>query len=496
MKINILIESKKFGSTTDTFLVYIFRALILFAPFSLVPYISMPLFGFASFRIGLYQLFLATFVLVSVPSVWKTRRKLIASSKTSLYAFIWFGILVLASLTHDINKSRSLLLIASLMLLLGAVISAWRLFLSFGKRVLPAPALVLRFAMAYGVVSIMQLLVATFTHTNVLLCQGCRSDVFGFARVNGFALEPQFWANALIPFFAYGFVMFYIKHSRLAGMGLFMSMLAIMLTFSRGAFIAVALSLLAFIAVLKYQNSLRVASLARSLGITLVAFIAGFILLVTMSSIKYKNSPNITYNTARGMIEQLTLGRISLPKKENTPLSIVAAPSVPPEQVIVTTEVVTPTNQGVVKASQNDRVRPARTALTVWSGSLRNMLLGVGVGNFAPFVQKNIDASSPLTLTVYIFYVLLLVETGLVGMVLFIIPNAIALLRLLRYANPESWGVIIIITAFLVQYAFFGSYINVAYIWLWLGIALGLGVKSSDKHELSHKKVRKAVSRV
>jgi hypothetical protein len=52
----------------------------------------------------------------------------------------------------------------------------------------------------------------------------------------------------------------------------------------------------------------------------------------------------------------------------------------------------------------------------------------------------------------------------------------------------EQRAALIISAAFLMQYVFFGSYINVAYIWVWLGVALGLGVKFTDKHERHHKK--------
>ena len=465
--------SKEYGSRTVGVRVCLFRALLLLAPFSLIPYISMPSFGFASFRIGLYQVLLAVFVAMSLPSIWAGRRKLEASSSVSFYSLVALGVLALASLVKAIDKPRSILLVASLGLLLGAVLSSWSLVLKYGKKVLPNTDLILKFGVGYGAVSLLQLGIATFSPANILLCQGCKSDVFGFARVNGFALEPQFWANALLPFFAYALVLFYTKRTRLSAVSLCVTLFGMMLTFSRGAFIAVAVALLVFVTMLIRQKAVRGSALIQSMLVVITAFAVGFVVLVGASSVKYSNSPNIAYNTARGMIEQLSLGRISLPKIIDTPEPLKQA-EVPTSSVETTQKVETPTNQGVVEASQQDRVGPAKTALNVWRGSLRNMVLGVGYGNFAPFVQKNVDAGSPLTLTVYIFYILLLVESGLVGVTLFLLPYAVVLKRIVSDSTIEARVLLVVLSAFLVQYLFFGSYINSSYIWLWLGVGLGL----------------------
>jgi hypothetical protein len=62
--------------------------------------------------------------------------------------------------------------------------------------------------------------------------------------------------------------------------------------------------------------------------------------------------------------------------------------------------------------------------------------------------------------------------------------------------DDQKLIILLVLVGFLVQYAFFGSYINVVYIWLWLGIGLGIGVKSTVKHEPHHKKVVASVSKV
>jgi hypothetical protein len=439
---------------------------------------------------------LLIFAALGMVRVLRDRRRLADASWISTYALAALGLLAVASLVQDINKSRSMLLVGSLLVLLASTLVAWNVVRQYGKKALPTTHLIAKAAIGYGLLSLLQLAIATFSQQNTLLCQGCKSDVFGFARVNGFALEPQFWANALLPFFVYGLVALYIQRSKLQMAGVFASGLAIMLTFSRGALIALFGAIVVFAAVLIYQRDFMIKRFAEACGIATLAFVCGFAVLVGAASIKYRDTPYIAYNTARGMVEQLSLGKIRLAKKEDKPaeapavqaVDVGTSQSAEPVATPTVQPVDTPTNQGVVEASQRDRVGPAKTAINVWRGSARNTLLGVGLGNFAPYVRQYVDPNSPLTLTVYIYYVLLLVETGVVGIVLFIIPYWAVFRSLIASKLFEQRAALIISAAFLMQYVFFGSYINVAYIWVWLGVALGLGVKFTDKHERHHKK--------
>ena len=81
-------------------------------------------------------------------------------------------------------------------------------------------------------------------------------------------------------------------------------------------------------------------------------------------------------------------------------------------------------------------------------------------------------------------------------MVLFAIPYWAVFRSLSHSKQFEQRVALIVSAAFLMQYVFFGSYINVAYIWVWLGVALGLGVKFTDKHEPHHQKNSHKVSKI
>jgi hypothetical protein len=93
----------------------------------------------------------------------------------------------------------------------------------------------------YGAVSVVQLAIATLSSNNVLLCKGCGEAVFNFVRINGFAAEPLFWANALLPFFAVSLYEVLRHPRRLSYAALFINTLSIGLTLARGAYVSTVL---------------------------------------------------------------------------------------------------------------------------------------------------------------------------------------------------------------------------------------------------------------
>ena len=95
--------------------------------------------------------------------------------------------------------------------------------------------------------------------------------------------------------------------------------------------------------------------------------------------------------------------------------------------------------------------------------------------------MQNIDATAPENLTVYIYYVLVLSELGVVGLGMVCLLFGAALTRLFRQNTLAAMCIAGGLVAFAIQFLFFGSYINVIYIWLWLGIALGITTVTKKK---------------
>lgn len=142
----------------------LFVVLVLGAPFSKYPSLAMPMQNFDSFRIGLYQLVLLTFVVLTVPFIVKD----VLQAKTDksdqlLYGTVGLLLFVaLLGLVKAENLSRSLLMVGSFGLLLLVVTIAYY----YVKNRVVDRAKLLRYMMiagiGYGAISFAQLGLGTF----------------------------------------------------------------------------------------------------------------------------------------------------------------------------------------------------------------------------------------------------------------------------------------------------------------------------------------------
>ncbi|HOR23298.1 MAG TPA: hypothetical protein PLF57_01225, partial [Candidatus Saccharibacteria bacterium] len=165
------------------------------------------------------------------------------------------------------------------------------------------------------------------------------------------------------------------------------------------------------------------------------------------------------------MLDHATLGLIDLPAKK-----------LPETENVKDDGFVPP---GLISSSNTDRTTAATLALNSWNTNIKTILLGAGSGNLGPFTVKHVYTNAPYDLTVYIYYILLLAEIGLLGLAAFLLIYLSALQKLVKQKTTSSSAVVFgsvfaLTIAFLIQYWFFGTFINNVYIWLWLGVALGL----------------------
>ena len=447
---------------------WLFTTLLIAAPLSKFPSFSTPAYGFTSFRIGLYPILSLLFVLCCLLSTTKAIPKLYKYSRSSMLSIAVLVLVSILGVTTAIYKARSLLLLISVLLLICLLVSSWwYVAYEFPRdKYKWLLKLVLIAGVFYGVISILQFIFAGFGHeTFGLLCTGCNSQVFGFPRINGFAAEPQFHANALLIYFFAGLVGFYGKNSRLALASALLSLVSIGLTFSRGAYLAVGLSTLLFFILMRLQGRIRLRTIGRHFGILIIAILVVTGLFIAAASFQYRSTPDIAYKTFRSFIQQASLGVIKLPQSKS-------------ESGF--------TPAGLVQASGQERIGASQLALKAWKYNIRTLIVGVGPGNLGPFTVRHIAPNAPRNLTVYIYYILILSEFGIVGLAALLLLYGNALRKFLRlywgHKNaPLYSGIFCLGIAFLVQYSFFGSYINVPYIWLWFGIILGLGQKAGKR---------------
>ena len=319
-------------------------------------------------------------------------------------------------------------------------------------------------SIGFGIIALIQLVIFTLTNSTLgVLCPGCTAEVFGFPRVNGLAAEPQFFANAMIPFVFAALYSVVKSPNKLGWAALVASVGTIGLTFSRGAYVALAVSLLVVAIALYARKMATLKTIFVSYGVIALSIIGSLVLLVMAATIRYNSTPDITYQTVDSITEHITVGVIDLPDRAQTPPQV---PSNTPQSEFV--------SPGLVEASGNERLGAAELALAAWQHNPLTAIFGVGIGNLGPYVVANIEPTAPDNLTVYIYYILLLAELGIIGLIAIVIVFASVIRALVRTNNLEALMITGSVVAFAAQFAFFGSYINVVYIWLWIGIALGI----------------------
>ena len=474
---------------------WLLAAVLFGGALSLQPSISLAMLDFPSFRIGLYQVAVIGVVGCGLGIMMRQRLR-------PRGPWWWLGISMLAitsiiGLLVSYVRARTALYTASLLLLLITAVCAalmYRALSASDRRRLMTIGL--WSGIVFGVLAALQLIFAHVEPTAFgTLCSGCHAGVFGFVRINLFAAEPQFLASSLLPALFVGLC--WRERRRLAGWSVFGSSVAISLTFSRGAFIAIIGAGIVY-GIIRWWQRCRSGSRSidtvepirrdtwRQLGIITAGFVVGCTLLLVSAVVRYHNTPHIAYNTAVSMLDQLSLGRIKLPQKNTIPTpGNPPSPQVPPTSETTAPEAppaaqpnqpASPANfqpSGFVVASADDRLNAAQLALRAWASSPRTILFGTGLGNLGSFIQHQLHQPVSTDHTVYIFYVLLLSNIGVVGMIPLLALLVVTLWRSGQWLL-KPWGrfALLLTTAIAIHFWFFGSLINSVHCLAWIGIFL------------------------
>ncbi len=443
----------------STIRLWLLIAVLFGGAMALHPSISLPILDFPSFRLGFYQILMLSFVASCLPLARRGWDLLRQPSSLIIILPLTLALLVglMASLTLARTAMYSTALIAVLIIGLCAGLTFTSLDKSQRRTLFTAG---LWSGILFGIVALIQLVLASVDPTAFgTLCSGCKPNVFGFARINGLAAEPQFMASALLP--AMFVAMIFRDNRRLANSSLFFSSLAITLTFSRGAFAAIAGAIVLLTAV-RIIKKLSVRPLLAPILVAVVGVLVGFALLVGSATIRFADTPHITYNTTVSMVDQLSLGLVSIPQKTTKPA---------PTPITGNQEPFTP--EGYVEASSEERLDAADIAIEAWADSPRTVLFGTGLGNLGSYIQRELVHPVPTDQTVYIFYILLLSSLGIVGLLPLVVLTVLVLWRAYRHVDqPFGQLALLLSLAILIQFWFFGSFINVVHCFAWIGVFL------------------------
>lgn len=452
-----------------------FLAIVIFGGvFALSPSISLAILDFPSLRLGLYQMAAAGLLVTSLPLLFTNRQKFL-KNRYLIGGFLAILLVMSIGVFFAEARLRTALYSLSLLFLLAIGLAAAVTYRQLSKNQKHKFIRIgLWSGLVFGILAITQLIAATFEPTGFgTLCSGCKADVFGFPRVNLFAAEPQFLANALLPAF---FLALFQPKSRLAQLSLFFTATSIALTFSRGGFLAIFLAIIVFIAIASIKH-LNISFLYKKLPLIIIGTLFGFTLLFLSANVRYSSSPFIAHNTLVSMIDQLSLGRIKIPQKttvKNQPAPAAKSPSphnTPDIKPASSEQTFQPA--GFVEASANDRLSASDLAIKSWLNSPRTFFFGVGLGNLGSFIQKHLHVSVPTDQTVYIFYILLLSGLGIIGLLPLIITLFIILFFAIKNLRQAKAQFILSLTvALFIHFWFFGSFINTIHCFAIIGIFL------------------------
>lgn len=447
---------------------WLLAAVLFGGPAALHPSISIPVFNFPSFRIGLYQMVIVLFVLSCLPLLWSSAKKIL-SNKSTLLSLIILLITVGVGLIFTYTPARTVMYSAALLLL---IVVGFSTALAFSKLSKLQKSWLINFGLwsgvVFSIVAIGQLIIASFDPTAFgSLCDGCKASVFGFPRINGLAAEPQFLASALLPSF---FVAFFYRN-KLSNWSLPLTSISIVLTFSRGAFLAIAGAILIY-AIIRLTQKESIKHTLKPVAVSLVGIIIGLIMLLISATIRYSNTPNITQSTAQSMASQLSMGLIPKPEK---PKSTIEKTEDKPSDF---------TPAGFVEASSEERLTAAEQANRAWVNEPRTTVFGTGLGNLGAYLQKEFNSKAPTDQTVYIFYILILSNMGIAGLLLLVFVLLKTLWRA-NLAKPSKFSslAITLSAAIIIQFWFFGSLINTVHCFAWIAIFL---------YNLPHKQYEKS----
>jgi hypothetical protein len=424
----------------------LFLLLPIFLFFGYQPHIYFGSHFGMNLDLSILQIFLALFVVVSLPQIWRARRELIRSR--AVWLTLPFVLICAVSLFWTLNMVRAVLTLAVILLLFAVFLSivankkTHKLLGAFLQMLMIAAIGASIFAW-YQVVGEAVGLPAWAT----LLPDVYQSQVFGFARPTAFAAEPQFLASLLLApvlLLAHSFIN---KEGDTRKTGLWLLFLAVTLvvTISRGALLGLALGFVV-LAVINYKHVKHLAAVA---GIFVLSAILALCLAGLAAQINQRNNASF-YTSIQKTVDHYTLGIVKLPSQKSSSDSS--------------------GGQGYVKESTTSRLSNSGAALDIWAASGKNLVFGIGLGGTG-YAYRQYYGSGTDRAIVNNEYIELLLENGLLGLASFAIILALLVWWLIR-SKQLIW--LAIVAAFAVQWCFFSGYPNAMHIYALLAVAYAL----------------------
>lgn len=469
------------------YLLYILP-LVLF--FSYFPVISLGGNETMNFELSLPLLWLVLFFILSLVMVVLKYKKQLFTKVFGNILWWLFPLFATFSICWSLNPLRGFLTVGVIWLLFFAVISFWGLrenlddnfWKIFWRWFFGSALFVCAWCVAQCVLDVLGV-----SQEASLLCDGCASSMFGFPHPNGFSIEPQFMGNLLLaPLFVS--ICFYINNKNKKYLLLFFVFAAtLFLTFSRGAIYAcvVGLVFMDFFVWFRAKKSDK-KTVCKNIMKTVGVFVVAFLFTLNLQGILAAASPTSdTYGDGVvKVLNHLSLGVIDIRGEKKPKGSEEAASEMPVENsqepvensgvevgfVVENEDKSKPVFDGYVAESTDTRVRLTSSALEIWKKDFKTMAVGVGVGGAGQALYNNGLSPAPKEI-VQNEYAELLLETGLVGISLFLIIVVLAVKVALK--NHKYAGLLLsLMVAYGVSLLFFSGLPNALQIVLIPGLLI------------------------
>lgn len=292
------------------------------------------------------------------------------------------------------------------------------------------------------------------------LCRGCLAAGFGFVRPSVFAIEPQFFGSLLlVPILILAAKFLRKTVTKTDVILLCIMVTAMYLTLSRGAIfsLVIAIACLMFL----YRNSLIKKS---RLAFLPLVVLAGFGVGMVWHGIFTEINPRVSdgfYDSVSKSVNQLTLGKVNLPKLTASSASQAASPST----ASVETNHPKAHFSGYVETSTSERTSMLNLALQTWRKDWITALFGTGTGSSGRAIQQHTHKLATEAEITQNQYIEILLENGLIGAVLCLMAVVIYLYDTRR--DKLTWAILI---AFALQWNFFSGLPNALHIYLVLAV--------------------------
>lgn len=432
--------------------------MIVLLPFSYHPLVSFGQVAGVHIDGSLLYVTASIATLASLSIIWTYRREL--SRNTSFILLTLFLIYGIVSVLWSENTFRSIITVGFfglLVILVASTAAQWpNIIRRHARNIYILTASTISLSLIWALWQVLGDAIGV-SNSLTLLPPNYQSTVFGVARPTGFALEPQFFASILlVPLLWLAWQHLTLpkpdKNTSIFLAGGFIATASILLlTLSRGGIYAALLGLI-IVVILKRPEAKRLLSLALYLFISII--VSATIIFVA-ASINQRDTTS-GYTSLSKSLNQLSLGTLSLPvpAKSESPRH-----TVPPAK--------RPTN-GYVASSTESRTSMSRQAISLWAQNPRSILLGVGIGSFGASLHAA-NSAFPIGSVVNNYYLELLVETGIIGLGLFIAFVVSLIYSLLK---RRHYFLVALLAGLLMQLSFFSGNANIIHLWVIVGIAI------------------------